>query len=279
MTLEPSVRLLRDFILEHPRLMVLTGAGISQSSGIPTYRDATGAWTSSQPIQHGEFLRDAAVRKRYWARSYKGWPNVASARPNSAHLALSQLEAQAYVQYLVTQNIDRLHQKAGHQRVIDLHGRLDQVVCMDCGEIAARADIQQWLAAHNSHLDHLTVRQRPDGDAEIEGAALEKMQLPSCVHCSGLIKPNVVFYGGSVDKKIISRVFEQLSQCDALLVVGSSLMVYSSYRYCKFAHDHDIPIVCINQGRTRADELLSLKVLLDCAETLKQLADSLPACG
>ena len=152
MTLEPSVRLLRDFILEHPRLMVLTGAGISQSSGIPTYRDATGAWTSSQPIQHGEFLRDAAVRKRYWARSYKGWPNVASARPNSAHLALSQLEAQAYVQYLVTQNIDRLHQKAGHQRVIDLHGRLDQVVCMDCGEIAARADIQQWLAAHNSHL-------------------------------------------------------------------------------------------------------------------------------
>ena len=185
MTLEASVRQLRDFILERPRLMVLTGAGISQRSGIPTYRDAAGAWTSSQPIQHGEFMRDAAVRKRYWARSYKGWPHVANARPNPAHLALSHLEAQSYVQCLVTQNIDRLHQKAGHQRVIDLHGRLDQVVCMDCGEIAARADVQQWLAAHNSHLDHLRVQQRPDGDAEIDGAALEEMQLPSCIHCSG----------------------------------------------------------------------------------------------
>ena len=279
MTLEASVRQLRDFILERPRLMVLTGAGISQRSGIPTYRDAAGAWTSSQPIQHGEFMRDPAVRKRYWARSYKGWPNVASARPNPAHLALSHLEAQSYVQCLVTQNIDRLHQKAGHQRVIDLHGRLDQVVCMDCGEIAARADVQQWLASHNSHLDHLRVEQRPDGDAEIEGAALEEMQLPSCVHCSGLIKPNVVFYGGSVDKKVISKVFEQLSQSDALLVVGSSLMVYSSFRYCKFAHDHDIPILCINQGLTRADKLLRLKVRLDCADALTQLADSLPVRG
>ena len=279
MKLETSERQLRDFILERPRLMVLTGAGISQRSGIPTYRDAAGAWTSIQPIQHGEFMRDAAVRKRYWARSYKGWPNVANARPNPAHLALSHLEAQSYVQCLVTQNIDRLHQKAGHQRVIDLHGRLDQVVCMDCGEIAARADVQQWLAAHNSHLDHLRVQQRPDGDAEIEGAALEEMQLPSCVHCSGLIKPNVVFYGGSVDKQVISKVFEQLSQSDALLVVGSSLMVYSSFRYCKFAHDHDIPILCINQGLTRADKLLRLKVRLDCVDTLTQLADSLPLPG
>ena len=277
MTLDASVQQLRDFILEHPRLMVLTGAGISQSSGIPTYRDATGTWTSSQPIQHGDFMRDSAARKRYWARSYKGWPNVARARPNLAHLALTHLEELEYVQFLVTRNIDRLHQKAGHQQVIDLHGRLDQVVCMDCGEISARADVQKWLAANNSHLDNLEVTQRPDGDAEIEGVALAEMRLPSCTYCSGLIKPNVVFYGGSVDKQIISRVCDQLSRCDALLVVGSSLMVYSSYRYCKFAHDHDVPILCINKGFTRADDLLSQKVRADCAVTLEKLADSLPA--
>ena len=277
MALDASVQQLRNFVLDYPRLMVMTGAGISQKSGIPTYRNGAGTWTSSQPIQHREFMHDATVRKRYWARSYKGWPNVASARPNLAHFALRHLEELEYVQFLVTQNIDRLHQKAGQQEVIDLHGRLDQVVCMDCGEIGSREDVQKWLEAHNSYLDNLRVTQRPDGDAEIEGAALKEMRLPSCTYCSGLIKPNVVFYGGLVEKKIISRVFDQLSKCDALLVVGSSLMVYSSYRYCKFAHDHAMPILCVNEGITRADELLSLKVRADCAVTLEQLADSLPS--
>ena len=272
-----SAQELRDFVLEHPRLLALTGAGISQDSGIPTYRDEVGVWKSNKPIQHGEFIRDHATRQRYWARSYKGWPNVAAAAPNLAHEALSRLEQLGYLKSLVTQNIDRLHQKAGHRKVIDLHGRLDQVVCMDCGDIMTRAEVQEWLASNNSHLDQVQVTPGPDGDAQIDGSDLSNIQVPSCFHCRGLLKPNVVFYGSSVNKEVVNYVYEQLSECDALLVVGSSLMVYSSYRFCKFAAENEIPIACINQGLTRADELLHLKVMADCGATLEQLAKTLPA--
>lgn len=222
-------------------------------------------------------MRHHATRQRYWARSYKGWPNVATAKPNAAHVALSKLEELGYVQSLVTQNIDRLHQKAGHRKVIDLHGRLDQVICMDCAEIMTRAEVQDWLAQNNAHLDEIKVTAAPDGDAQIEGAVLNDMQVPSCFHCSGLIKPNVVFYGSSVNKEVVDTVYEQLSQADALLVVGTSLMVFSSFRFCKFAFENNIPISCINEGLTRADDMLRIKVMADCGSTLQRLAQTLPA--
>jgi NAD-dependent SIR2 family protein deacetylase len=272
-----GVEELQAFVEEHPHLLALSGAGISQHSGIPTYRDAVGVWKSNKPIQHGEFIRHHATRQRYWARSYKGWPNVANAKPNAAHIALSQLEDLGYVQTLVTQNIDRLHQKAGHRKVIDLHGRLDQVICMDCGETVTRADVQDWLAQNNAHLDEIKVTAAPDGDAQIEGEVLNDMQVPSCFRCSGLLKPNVVFYGSSVNKEIVNAIYDQLSQADALLVVGTSLMVFSSFRFCKFARENDIPILCINEGLTRADDMLRLKVMADCGNTLQHLAQELPA--
>ena len=275
-----DVATLQDFILRHPRLFVVSGAGISHASGIPTYRDEEGNWKSNRPIQHGEFMRSEAVRKRYWVRSFVGWPNVASATPNLAHEALTELEALGYVQTLVTQNIDRLHQRSGHRQVVDLHGRLDQVVCMQCRAVSPRAELQLWLAQHNSQLqeqDFSSVMLAPDGDAEVAARLVNGVRLPDCPHCGGILKPNVVFYGDSVVKQKIDYLMERLDQADALLTVGTSLMVYSSFRFCKNAASKDIPMACINQGLTRADPLFQLKVAADCGQTLHTLAQSLPA--
>lgn len=271
---------LAAFVSAHPKLFVITGAGISHASGIPTYRDEIGTWKSNQPIQHGEFIRTEATRQRYWARSFKGWPNVRKALPNSAHRALVRLEELGYVTTLVTQNIDRLHQKAGHRKVIDLHGRLDEVLCMDCGAITSREMIQEELWRLNPHFEALEQQLAvlaPDGDADVAQELIEQVRVPACGRCQGILKPNVVFYGSSVNKETVSYLFERLQQAEAVLVVGSSLMVYSSYRFCKFAHDHGIPIACINKGLTRADGLFSLKLNVDCGRGLHELADLLPA--
>lgn len=274
-----SVEQLADFIRLRPRLFVVTGAGISRASGIPTYRDEVGTWLSRTPIQHGEFIRDASVRQRYWARSYVGWPHVNKARANPAHSALALLETQGYTQLLVTQNIDRLHQMAGHRRVIDLHGRLDQVVCMDCGHLSAREAVQSWLAEHNPHLDALTAILAPDGDADVADEYIRHVRIPTCNCCDGLLKPNVVFYGSSVSKEIVDYLSAQLLEADAVLVIGTSLMVYSSFRFVRLAADHAIPIVCINQGLTRGDELFTLKVEDECGAALEWLARFLPRAG
>lgn len=271
---------LAAFVSAHPKLFVITGAGISHASGIPTYRDEIGTWKSNQPIQHGEFIRTEATRQRYWARSFKGWPNVRKALPNSAHRALVRLEELGYVTTLVTQNIDRLHQKAGHRKVIDLHGRLDEVLCMDCGAITPREMIQEELWRLNPHFEALEQQLAvlaPDGDADVAQELIEQVRVPACGRCQGILKPNVVFYGSSVNKETVSYLFERLQQAEAVLVVGSSLMVYSSYRFCKFAHDNGIPIACINKGLTRADGLFSLKLNVDCGRGLHELADLLPA--
>lgn len=267
---------LQDFIASHPRLFVITGAGISRASGIPTYRDEIGNWKTNTPIQHGEFLKDASVRQRYWARSFGGWPNVGNANPNSAHRGLVELEKLGYVTSLVTQNIDRLHQKAGQKKVIDLHGRLDQVVCMDCGAITSRQDIQHWLWQNNPHLENLKLELGPDGDADVREELIAQVRIPSCGLCSGLLKPNVVFYGGSVGREKVNYLYDKLEAADCMLVVGTSLMVYSSFRFCKFAAERKIPIVCINEGLTRADGLLEFKVLEDCGRVLTRLTTNLP---
>ncbi len=204
-----------------------------------------------------------------------GWPPVARAQPNAAHRALAALEAAGKVSVLVTQNVDRLHQRAGHKNVIDLHGRLDRVICRDCGHIEDRDAVQRELLAQNPALQDLQAPMAPDGDADIDERIVSSIRSPRCRHCGGIPMPDVVFYGGSVPKPRVAAVHEALEQADALMVVGSSLQVYSAYRFCKFASARGIPVIAVNRGLTRADPLLALKVEADCGGVLEWLAASL----
>lgn len=275
--MHPSRQHLLEFVRARSRLLVITGAGISAESGIPTYRDDTGSWQRSQPIQHQEFIRSEAYRRRYWSRSAVGWPPVANARPNRSHRALAALETAGKLSLLVTQNVDRLHQRAGHQKVIDLHGRLDRTVCLDCGQFDSRISIQQQLLAQNPFLENMRAPLAPDGDADIDDQFISQIINPVCSHCGGTPMPDVVFYGGSVPRSRVAEIQATLEQCDGLLVVGSSLMVYSVYRFCQSASKSGIPIAAINRGATRADPLLALKITQDCGETLDWLAGSICA--
>ena len=266
---------LHTFVQRYPRLFVLTGAGISTDSGIPGYRDDNGAWKRSPPITLQEFLGTAAMRRRYWARSMVGWPMVADAQPNAAHTALARLEAAGHVPTLVTQNVDGLHQRAGSREVIELHGGIDGVTCLDCGMPHSRASIQRTLEADNPALLNVTAETAADGDAHLEWHDLESFRIPACTHCGGLLKPAVVFFGESVPRERVEAASHALDAADAVLVVGSSLMVYSGYRFCVWAQQQGKPIVAINLGRTRADALLSLKIAAPCADTLTALAGRL----
>ena len=263
------------FVNHHPRLFVLTGAGCSTASGIPDYRDANGEWKHRRPVQYQDFLNRASVRKRYWARSLLGWKRIAEAQPNPAHYALARLEAAGFIHQLVTQNVDGLHQKAGSRRVINLHGQLATLDCLDCGQRAWRADFQQTLEAQNPDFQHFAVTSTPDGDADLEGVDFSRFQIPVCSRCNGIVKPSVVFFGESVPRPRVERACARLQEADALLVVGSSLTVFSGYRFCRLATEQSKPIAAINLGRTRADAELTLKIPAPCGETLSYLAEHL----
>lgn len=273
-----SITALIEFVRAHPRLLVLTGAGVSVSSGIPTYRDRAGVWSRSTPIQHRDFLQHRTARQRYWARSFAGWPAVQAAQPNAAHHALVQLETAGHIDLLVTQNIDRLHQRAGQRQALDLHGRMDRVLCMDCGARTPRADLQVRLARLNPHLSSAGSL-APDGDADVPDALIAAVTPPDCLHCGGLLKPDVVFFGDSVDRALVERINAAIVDADAMLVVGSSLMVYSGFRFCRHAAQQGIPLACINPGATRADALIDLKVTADAAPVLARLAAGLSCPG
>jgi NAD-dependent SIR2 family protein deacetylase len=265
-----DVPALADFIAAHPRLFVLTGAGISTNSGIPAYRDARGNWQRAQPITHQQFVGDAALRRRYWARSMLGWPVIARATPNAAHRALAQLEHAGRLSRIVTQNVDGLHHAAGSKDVIELHGTLHHVVCLDCGGSESRAGVQRLLEGCNPELVALAAAHAtaaPDGDAHLE-AGYESFVVPSCPGCGGTLMPDVVFFGGSIPRARVDATFAALDDADAMLVVGSSLSVYSGFRLCERAHAGKKPIAAVNRGVTRADDLFALKVDADCAETL-----------
>ena len=259
---------LRDFIGRYARLFVLTGAGCSTDSGIPDYRDADGGWKRAQPVQFRAFMDDLATRKRYWARSLVGWRRFGRARPNDAHRALAALERQGRVGILVTQNVDRLHQAAGSSNVVDLHGRLDLVRCMGCERRLPREELQQELLRRNPDWIDLDAREAPDGDADLEGLDFSGFDVPGCAACGGLLKPDVVFYGESVPKERVATAMQGIRDADAMLVVGTSLMVYSGYRFAREAAAAGIPIATVNLGRTRADDLISLKVAQSCSTAL-----------
>ncbi|MDE1179725.1 NAD-dependent protein deacetylase [Paraburkholderia sp.] len=263
---------LHAFVQRYPRLFVLTGAGISTDSGIPGYRDDNGDWKRSPPITLQEFLGSVASRQRYWARSMIGWPVVADAQPNPAHRALARLEAAQHVPTLVTQNVDGLHQRAGSSEVIELHGSIGGVTCLDCHTEHTRAAIQRTLEADNPALLDATAEPAADGDAHLEWDAVHTFRIPACPNCGGLLKPAVVFFGEGVPPARVEAASHALDAADAMLVVGSSLMVYSGYRFCVWAGKLGKPIAAINLGRTRADPLLALKVAAPCADTLTALA-------
>jgi NAD-dependent SIR2 family protein deacetylase len=262
---------LRDFLSGHRRLFVLTGAGCSTDSGIPDYRDANGSWKRSPPIGFQAFMSSAAVRQRYWARSLVGWRRFRQAEPNGAHEALAKLEQQGRLKALVTQNVDGLHQAAGSTQVIDLHGRLDRVRCMDCESLVSREDLQAELLRRNSAWSKLEGQPAPDGDTDLEGLPFGKFDVPSCSRCGGVLKPDVVFFGESVPRARVESATRQLEHADAVLVVGSSLMLYSGYRFVHAAAQSGKPIAAVNLGRTRADEFLTLKVTEPCAHALADL--------
>ncbi|MFZ4285717.1 NAD-dependent protein deacetylase [Variovorax sp. HJSM1_2] len=264
------------FAQRHPRLLVLTGAGCSTDSGIPDYRDANGDWKRPSPVTYQAFMGEQAVRQRYWARSLIGWRVIGQAQPSAAHLALARLEAAGRVELLLTQNVDGLHNAAGSQRSIDLHGRIDSVRCMACEARLPRAELQQELMRRNPHWAALSARAAPDGDADLEGQDFSDFDIPPCPVCgTGLLKPDVVFFGESVPRERVAQAMAALDRADAVLVVGSSLMVYSGFRFVLAAHEAGKPIAAVNLGRTRADALLSLKVAQPIGATLNALLAAL----
>ncbi len=262
---------LPEFLDLHQRIFVLTGAGCSTGSGIPDYRDGAGQWKRKPPMTYQLFMGEEATRRRYWARSLLGWRRFNAARPNDAHRALARLEASGKSDMLLTQNVDRLHQAAGSLGVVDLHGRLDLVRCMGCGRRSPREDFQEDLGLRNAGWLDLDANDAPDGDADLEGVDFDAFSIPACPSCGGVLKPDVVFFGESVPRDRVEAAFASLEQADAMLVVGSSLMVYSGFRFADAAARAGKPIAAVNLGKTRADDLLSLKVEQSCEAALEFL--------
>ena len=259
---------LQDFVDQHRRLFVLTGAGCSTNSGIPDYRDADGNWKRQQPVTYQAFMGDEATRRRYWARSMVGWRRFGKALPNNAHRALSKLETAGRSELVLTQNVDRLHQAAGSERVIDLHGRLDTIRCMGCDRKSPRDELQGELARLNASWVDLDAASAPDGDADLDAHDFSTFDVPSCPICQGILKPDVVFFGESVPRDSVDTAAAHLKKADGMLIVGSSLMVYSGFRFVQMAARAGLAIAAVNLGRTRADEILALKVEEACEDAL-----------
>ncbi|MCW8194096.1 NAD-dependent protein deacetylase [Proteobacteria bacterium 005FR1] len=260
---------LSTFIRRYPRLMILTGAGVSTDSGIPAYRDEEGAWARKPPVQHGDFMENLDTRRRYWGRSLVGWPVMQQSRPNLAHRLLTELEQRQHSELLVTQNVDRLHQRAGSERVLDLHGRADEVICMTCGHRCERHWVHERCFDLNPSFHRYRADTAPDGDADLE-VNFEDFRLVDCPRCGGILKPDVVFFGDNVPRDRVQRSMDALQGSDALLVVGSSLMVYSGFRFCRYASEWRKPIAALTLGRTRADDMLDLKLNARIGETLER---------
>jgi NAD-dependent SIR2 family protein deacetylase len=264
----PQSAPLQDFVDRHERLFVLTGAGCSVNSGIPDYRDADGQWKRSPPVTLQAFMGQEATRRRYWARSLIGWRRIGGAKPNDAHRALARLEAIGKSEILLTQNVDRLHQAAGSAAVIDLHGRLDHVRCMGCDAVSSRQALQAELEQLNPDWLTREAAVAPDGDADLDAVDFSTFAVPACRHCRGVLKPDVVFFGENVPRPRVETAMRRLDESDAMLIVGSSLMVYSGFRFVDAAARAGKPIAAVNLGRTRADDLLTLKVAARCDEAL-----------
>lgn len=250
------------------RLLALTGAGISTDSGIPDYRGA--GRVARHPMTFDTFMGSHEAQVRYWARSFIGWNRIAEALPNRGHFAIAQAESANKIFQTITQNVDQLHQKAGAKQVIDLHGRLDQVRCMACDKRFSRTDMDLLLAELNPNVDRTADFEfTPDGDAEVEAAA--DFRIPGCPMCGGVIKPDVVFFGESVPTSTVELAMKRLDEADALLIAGTSLSVNSGLRFARRAARSNKPIVIVNIGPTKADELASAKIEANTSLVLERL--------
>lgn len=266
---------LADFFARARSLAVLSGAGVSTASGIPDYRDRNGEWKHAEPIQFGPFVSNEATRRRYWARSYVGWQRFSAARPNAAHHALAKLERSIDVDTLITQNVDGLHREAGSRNVIELHGELSKVRCLGCDAVTPRSRFQQRLRDANPDWHADVFRYKPDGDAELAVGNYANFVVPECDACGGMLKPDVVMFGESVPKTRVNDAVAAVERAHALLVIGSSLMVFSGFRFARLAAAAGKPIAIVNQGLTRADEMATLKIDGDCATVLTDALERL----
>ena len=263
---EAGYAVLRDLVAGG-RVLVLTGAGMSTASGIPDYRGPDGR-RRVQPMQHAEFVGSAEARQRYWARAFSGWERFAAAGPNAAHRAVAELQQAGLVDGIITQNVDGLHQRAGATEVLELHGNLGRVACLDCGEPYTREQVHDWLLAANPGFsDRVETREvRPDGDVVLDDDVVRGFRAPRCLVCEGdRLKPDVVFFGGSVPKPVVEQAFAMLARARLLLVLGSSLRVMSGYRFVRRAARDGIPVAVVTRGETRGagEPTVQLDCLLD----------------
>ncbi|MFW6211589.1 MAG: NAD-dependent protein deacetylase [Spirochaetota bacterium] len=257
------------------QLCVLSGAGVSTESGIPDYRGPERRGKPATPIQYRDYVRDPDARQRYWARSAVGYRKVATATPNAGHKALQLLEAQGYLSGVITQNVDGLHQRAGSAHVVELHGSLANVVCLSCGKNEARDSVQERINLLNPNWETIAGDIAPDGDVHLASELTKSFSVPACLRCGGVLKPDVVFFGESVPKARVTEAFRMLAEAEALLVVGSSLTVYSGYRFVDRALKDGQIVVVFNDGPTRADPVIELKVSGRLGSLLPRFAEDL----
>lgn len=270
--MDPLVELARG-----RRVVALTGAGCSTDSGIPDYRGVDTPPRTRASIQHREFVDHAHIRQRYWARSLVGWPKLAGAQPNAAHFALAELERAGVLAGLITQNVDGLHGAAGSREVIELHGALARVRCLACGELTSRHALQDRLLAANPNW---TARARmavvaPDGDVDLPDELVAGFVVVACTACGGVLMPDVVFFGGSVPRPILDAAWALFDRAELLLVIGSSLTVFSGYRFVRRAAERGLPVAIVNRGPTRGDPHARLRVDARCGDVLPQLVRAL----
>ncbi len=255
-------------LVQSRRVCVLTGAGLSTDSGIPDYRSPHRPPRKRPPIQHREFVQSAEMRQRYWARSALGWPRFRAFEPNAGHAALARWERAGALTPLLTQNVDRLHHKAEHAHVVELHGALERVQCLACHAVSTRDELQARIEEHNGETLGATYTVLPDGDVDLPDAAVRDFVVPGCVECAGMLMPDVVFFGGNVPKPRVEAAFASLDQADVLLVVGSSLTVFSGYRFVLRAVQAGKPVAIVNRGPTRGDGLATVRVDASAAQVL-----------
>jgi NAD-dependent deacetylase sirtuin 4 len=257
------------------RVVALTGAGLSTESGIPDYRSPEAlARGARRPIHGPEFVRSESVRRRYWARSALGWERMRLAEPNAGHRAIADLEHRGVVVHVVTQNVDRLHHKAGSRSVTELHGALAEVACLSCGRVEERDALQTRILALNPGWGAHGANAAPDGDADLPGDVVAGFVVPACARCGGALKPRVVFFGDNVARPVVDEAFAAVEAAEVLLVVGSSLAVYSGYRFLRRAVERRIPVAIVNRGPVRGEEHAVVKVDASAGATLDALAST-----
>ena len=246
---------------------MLTGAGVSTDSGIPDYR-GPGAPVRT-PMTYQQFVSGPAAQQRYWARAHLGWGRIGNAEPNATHHRLAAMEAAGQLTGLITQNVDGLHRRAGHRDLVELHGRVDRVICLDCGESTSRGRLRRRLDELNPRWNDLDAPMAPDGDAVLE--ATSDFRVAPCQQCGGRLKPDVVFFGENVPKERVEHCYDLTDEAEALVVLGSSLQVMSGLRFVRRARANGLPVVIVNRGTTRGDDLADVRVDAGCAETLAAL--------